>query len=195
MDAALPSAGAVARFRSALRCATMRRARVEGHVLHRWAWLLPRVAVALAVGGVVRLAGPASLAAAPDMHDPPAREELCVTTSFRCPGTAEPLVVVISKTRIFVGDDPTPVVELPPRDALVQSGLAATVRRDEANPLLIVPLAEALTKARDATKAKEAVIVADAGTPYRLLAEVLYTLGYCELGKYHLMVRSGKKQK
>ena len=36
--------------------------------------------------------------------------------------------------------------------------------------------------------------MADATTPYRLLMEVLFTLGQSEFGKYHLMVLSGKKR-
>ena len=40
----------------------------------------------------------------------------------------------------------------------------------------------------------EAKIIADANTPYRLLVEVLFTLGQSEFGKYHLMVISGKKR-
>jgi biopolymer transport protein ExbD len=65
--------------------------------------------------------------------------------------------------------------------------------------LYIVPLANRLRNARKLDKAvraakgldattSEAIIVADAQTPYRLLIEVLYTLGQSEFGKYHLMV-------
>jgi len=38
----------------------------------------------------------------------------------------------------------------------------------------------------------EAIIIADKTTPYRLLVEVLYTLGQSEYGKYHLMVIQAK---
>jgi biopolymer transport protein ExbD len=38
------------------------------------------------------------------------------------------------------------------------------------------------------------VIIADGTTPYRLLLEVLFTAGQAEFGKFHLMVRSGKKR-
>ena len=44
------------------------------------------------------------------------------------------------------------------------------------------------------TSSSEAVIVADTTTPYRLLIEVLFTAGQSEFGKYHLMVKSGKKR-
>jgi biopolymer transport protein ExbD len=72
--------------------------------------------------------------------------------------------------------------------------------------MYIVPLANALQHARENDKAirtakkldpkapSEAIIVADMTTPYRLLIEVLFTLGQSEFGKYHLMVISGKKK-
>ena len=43
-------------------------------------------------------------------------------------------------------------------------------------------------------RTSEAIIVADKTTPYRLLMEVLYTLGQSEFSKYHLQVLSGKKK-
>jgi biopolymer transport protein ExbD len=35
-------------------------------------------------------------------------------------------------------------------------------------------------------------VIADKTTPYRLLVEVLYTLGQSEYGRYHLMVIQAK---
>jgi biopolymer transport protein ExbD len=117
----------------------------------------------------------------------------------------EGVVIVISKSQILVGDDPNPVVRLPSREQLAQSGVDARYKRSGPNDLFIVPLANALTHARDTDKAirkaknldpssSEAIVVADATTPYRLLIEVLFTLGQSEFGKYHLMVLSGKKK-
>ena len=69
-----------------------------------------------------------------------------------------------------------------------------------------MPLANALQAARArptrrSAQAKgldpstsEAIIIADTTTPYRLLIEVLFTLGQSEFGKYHLMVLSGGKK-
>jgi len=123
--------------------------------------------------------------------------------------TSEPsqegVVVIISKSQILVGDDTTPTVLLPSREQLAQSGVDAKFKRSGPNDLFIVPLASALSHARDQDKAiraakgldpstSEAIIVADGTTPYRLLVEVLFTLGQSEFGKYHLMVLSGKKQ-
>jgi biopolymer transport protein ExbD len=117
----------------------------------------------------------------------------------------EGVVVVISKSQILVGEDPNPIVLLPGREQLAQSGVDAKYKRSGPNDLYIVPLANALSLARETDKAiraakgldpssSEAIIVADSTTPYRLLIEVLFTLGQSEFGKYHLMVISGKKK-
>ena len=111
------------------------------------------------------------------------------------------IAIFISKTQILVGDDPNPVVMLPSREALAQSGVDAKYKKS-ANDLGIIPLANALDSVREVDKAvrkakglddkSEAVIIADAGTPYRLLLEVLFTLGQSQFGKFHLMVLSGQ---
>ncbi len=117
----------------------------------------------------------------------------------------EGVVVVLSKTQILVGENPEPIVLLPSRDQLAQSGVDAKYKRTGPNDLFIVPLANALSSARETDKkvraakgldtaSSEAIIVADATTPYRLFIEVLFTLGQSEYGKYHLMVISGKKK-
>ncbi len=119
----------------------------------------------------------------------------------------EGTVVVISKSQILVGEDPNPVVILPAREQVAQSGVDVKYKRSGPNDMYIVPLANALQHARENDKAirtakkldpkapSEAIIVADMTTPYRLLIEVLFTLGQSEFGKYHLMVISGKKKK
>ena len=50
-----------------------------------------------------------------------------------------------------------------------------------------------MAKGLDPTSS-EAIVIVDETTPYRLLMEVLYTLGQSSFGKYHLMVMSGKKK-
>ena len=113
--------------------------------------------------------------------------------------------IVISKSQILVGEDPHPIVVLPGRDSLAQSGIDAKYKRNGPNDLYIVPLANALQSARQTDKvirqakgldasSSEAIVIADTTTPYRLLIEVLFTLGQSEFGKYHLMVLSGAKK-
>ncbi|HMJ50915.1 MAG TPA: biopolymer transporter ExbD [Polyangiaceae bacterium] len=121
-----------------------------------------------------------------------------ITTEPSSDGTS----VLISKTQILVGEDSHPVVMLPGRDSLAQSGIDAKYKRNGPNDLYIVPLANALQAARQTDKlirqakgldasSSEAIVIADTTTPYRLLIEVLFTLGQSEYAKYHLMVLSG----
>jgi biopolymer transport protein ExbD len=136
----------------------------------------------------------------------PQSKDLTLPASvMRAEAAQEGVVVVISKSQILVGDDPNPIVLLPGREQLAQSGVDAKYKRSGPNDLYIVPLANALSHARETDKAiraakgldpssSEAIIVADSTTPYRLLIEVLFTLGQSEFGKYHLMVISGKKK-
>ncbi len=106
------------------------------------------------------------------------------------------VIVTITKTQILVGDNK--VVNLPTRDSMVQTG-AGEKNKPSANSMRITPLSNALEQAgktdlmirqrrgeKDAVA--EAVIIADANTPYRLLVEVMFTLGQNQFGTYHLMV-------
>ncbi len=114
----------------------------------------------------------------------------------------EGVLVTISKSQILVGDDK--VLSLPGRESLAQAGVDARHKRGGPNDLFIVPLGNALMAARKTDVAvrrakgldpssSEAIIIADKNTPYRLLIEVLFTLGQSEFGKYHLMVIQSKK--
>ena len=114
----------------------------------------------------------------------------------------EGVLVTVSKTQILVGDDK--ILTLPGRESLAQAGVDARHKRGGPNDLFIVPLGNALMAARKTDIAirrakgldpssSEAIVIADKGTPYRLLMEVLFTLGQSEYGKYHLMVIQSKK--
>lgn len=122
--------------------------------------------------------------------------------------TAEPgeegVLIRISKTQISVGDEEEPIVEYSDARQLGQTGVDARYKRNGPNDLYINPLALVLQKYRENDRqirlqtgkdasTSEAIIVADEDTPYRLLFEVLYTAGQCEFGKYHLLMRTGKK--
>src|SRR5262252_7900167 len=119
----------------------------------------------------------ASSASIPQSKDLTLPDSIVVTEAAQ-----EGVVIIISKTQILVGDDPNPVVLLPSREQLSQSGVDSRYKRSGPNDLYIVPLANALSHARDTDKAiraakgldpssSEAVIVADTTTPYRLLLE------------------------
>jgi biopolymer transport protein ExbD len=113
----------------------------------------------------------------------------------------EGVVVTVSKTQILVGDNK--VLVLPGRDSMAMTGAGERHKRKGPNDLYIVPLGNALGDARKTDKiirqakgldpaGSEAIVVADGTTPYRLLIEVLYTLGQNEFTKYHLMVMQAK---
>lgn len=132
----------------------------------------------------------------------PQSDDLKLPTSIiKTPPSQDGIVVTVSKSQILVGDNQ--VMKLPGRDSLAQSGVGARFKRSGPNDLYIVPLGNALQAARkldkqvqlasgkDASKS-EAIIIADQTTPYRLLIEVLFTLGQSEFGKYHLMVMQSK---
>jgi biopolymer transport protein ExbD len=110
---------------------------------------------------------------------------------------SEGVAVLISKTTIIVDDQSVVPV---PRDA--ELGLDGKYKRSGRGDLYIVPLANALKawrerdqKLRGATGKdpgfSAAILIADASTPYRLLVEVLFTLGQSELTKFHMMVLQG----
>jgi biopolymer transport protein ExbD len=133
----------------------------------------------------------------------PQSKDLALPTSVM---TAEPaqegVVVLVTKSQILVGEDPNPIVLLPGRDQLASTGLDQKYMRDGT---YIVPLGNALSHAREMDKAirtqkgldtstSEAILVIDETTPYKLLIQVLYTLGESEYGRYHLMALSGKSK-
>lgn len=132
----------------------------------------------------------------------PQSDDLKLPTSvLNTEASQEGVVVTISKSQILVGDNR--VLKLPSRESMVQTGVGAQNKRNGPNDLYISPLGNALAKARKTDKiirqkkgkdpgTSEAIIVADHTTPYRLLMEVMFTLGQNEFGKYHLMVLQGK---
>jgi hypothetical protein len=178
------------RRRALLRAATLRRTRPDTALHLLWGWLLPRALLG-AVSALLAL--PAALAAlipaaAPRSPPPPELR----------PAESEGLVVLVSRKHVFLGEDPISVLDLPPREELVRHGAPASAKQHGENDLFLVPLAAALDRAREDARARgralpeEAIIVADESTPYRLLIEVLFTLGQREMGKFHFMLRAGK---
>ncbi len=132
----------------------------------------------------------------------PQSDDLKLPTSvLDTEASQEGVVVTVSKSQILVGDNR--VLKLPSRESMVQTGVGAQNKRNGPNDLYITPLGNALAKARKTDKiirqkkgkdpsTSEAIIIADRTTPYRLLMEVMFTLGQNEFGKYHLMVLQGK---
>ncbi len=123
-------------------------------------------------------------------------------TTRNTPPSEEGVVITISKSLLMLDDQQ--VLTLPSRDSQVQSGVGARHKRKGPNDLYIAPLGGMLQQARkldqavrdakklDRNAPSEAIIVADASTPFRTLSEVLFTLGQSEFGQFHLMVMQGK---
>jgi biopolymer transport protein ExbD len=114
----------------------------------------------------------------------------------------EGLPVIVSKSQIIVGE--TVVCPVPPDAA--QYGIEAKYKRGSRNDYYIAPLGSALQAWRDTDKRirmatgkdpthSEAIIIADQSTPYRLLTEVMYTLGQTEFARFHMMVLMGANRK
>jgi biopolymer transport protein ExbD len=132
----------------------------------------------------------------------PQSDDLRLPNSFiRTQPHQEGIIVTISKSQILVGENK--ILSLPGRESTAQTGVSAEHKRGGPNDLYIVPLGNALQAARKTDIAirrakgvdpssSEAIIIADRTTPYRLLIEVLFTLGQSEFGKYHLMVIQSK---
>ncbi len=112
----------------------------------------------------------------------------------------EGVAILISKSQIVVDDQPVVPVPADPTH-----GIEGRYKRSGPNDLYITPLANSLQSWRDRDKqvrtatgkdpsSSEAIIIADKDTPYRLLVEVLFTLGQTEFSKFHLMVLQGAKR-
>jgi biopolymer transport protein ExbD len=130
----------------------------------------------------------------------PQNSDLTIPKSvLQSEASQEGLPVLLSKTKITVDDN-----DVCPVPANATLGIEAKYKRSGANDLYIVPLANALQAYRDKDKrvraargldasSSEAIIIADKDTPYRLLVEVLFTLGQTEFAKFHLMVMQKSK--
>jgi biopolymer transport protein ExbD len=107
--------------------------------------------------------------------------------------------IIISKSHIMVEDEA--VVDVP---ADASHGVEAKYKRGGPNDLYITKLGQTVKSWRDIDRqvrqaqgkdasGSEAIVIADKDTPYRLLVEVLFTLGQNEFNKFHLMVLQTNK--
>lgn len=131
----------------------------------------------------------------------PQSNDLKMATSvLTSEASQEGLAVMVSKSSIVVDDNAVCPI---PADAT--HGVEGKYKRSGPNDLYIVPLANVLQSWREKDRqiraatgkdpsSSEAIIIADEKTPYRLLVEILFTLGQSEFGKFHLMVLQGVKK-
>jgi len=103
--------------------------------------------------------------------------------------------ITVTKTRILVEEDTVAAVK--------RGAVDSSIKKDGQSGYQINPLFTALQKHATRLKkieklrpdlkfAGEIVLVADQGTPYRLLSEVLYTAGQAEYSKYRLLVQKSQ---
>lgn len=112
----------------------------------------------------------------------------------------EGVPIVVSKSKIMVEDEP--IVDVP---ADASHGVEGKYKRGGPNDLYITKLGQTLKSWRDTDRqvrlaqgkdanASEAIIIADANTPFRLLLEVMHTAMMNEFAKFHLMALQGTKK-
>jgi biopolymer transport protein ExbD len=115
-------------------------------------------------------------------------------------GQPEGISLIVSRTQIIAAD--AVICPVPPDAA--QYGLEAKYKRGSRNDFFIVPLGSALQAWRDTDKRlraasgkdpsqSDAILIVDNRTPYRVLTEVMYTLGQTEFAKFHMLVLQGDK--
>ncbi len=131
----------------------------------------------------------------------PQSSDLTIPSSIlNTEASEEGVKVVISKSEISVDD-----AKIVPVPADATHGVEGKYKRSGPNDLYIAPLANTLQTWRDRDKqvkaatgkagqGSEAIVICDKDAPYRLLVEVLYTLGQTEFSKFHLMVLQGNKK-
>lgn len=95
----------------------------------------------------------------------------------------------LSATHLLFGTERSPVLPLPTPETASRSGVDAAYKRSGPNDLYLVPLAERVEALRAAGALREpatARIEAQADLPYRVLIEVVYTLGQVGFGRWLL---------
>gem|GEM_PF-906596 len=189
---ARPRASAV-RFKTALRRAIRKNTREPGVDFLNLTAMLDMMTILLVFLLKNASASNAAAAQSDDFRLPP--------SIVSNPLKEEGIALFITRSQILVGNNPEPAVALPYCGRLGCCSLGSPFDPDDSGPYL-KPLGDALRVAREQDRQikaargnpdakSEAIILADKDTPYRLLTQVIYTLGQSEFGKFRLMVLSG----
>jgi hypothetical protein len=118
-----------------------------------------------------------------ELPDASIREPAAITPPSRVEG---PLVVVLSARELRIRD--RLVAKVPPREAWAQ-GFPAELKRRGPNDLYLMPLARELETASGVERASVEVAPE---IPYRMLMEVLFTLGQHGVSEYELRIEPGR---
>jgi len=98
---------------------------------------------------------------------------------------ANAIEIRVTERHVLLGQ--TAVVSLPPLEVMKVDGTGAKVKRT-ANDLHILPLADELERKR--ANRNTALLYVDANTPFRVLIEVLFTLGQSGVERFVLAASS-----
>jgi biopolymer transport protein ExbD len=104
---------------------------------------------------------------------------------------AQGMVVVVSKGHLTVDDVEVAALPASRQDA-ARAGFDRRYMRGGPGDMLVAPLLERAQATRERNRqlarASAATIVAEAATPYRIITQILYTLGYAQFTSFHMMV-------
>lgn len=112
-----------------------------------------------------------------DVTLPASRAPAHATSSFR---------VYVGRKELAVGTPPHVVATLPADVGARSKGFDAALKRSGQNDLFVTPLHAAVPKGQDT-----ALVYVDRDTPYRVLVEVMFTLGQAEVGHFHFVTKDG----
>lgn len=116
----------------------------------------------------------------PDPLAPPAEvADLRLPTTSSTTAPADGFRVYLTQKGLFAGKPQAKVADVPAAER--EKGFPATLKRSGPNDLYVTPLADAVPKGTD-----HAVVYVDREIPYRLLVEVLFTLGQREVPRFEL---------
>lgn len=125
---------------------------------------------------------PAPSASASATHADPWTDASLARSNATTPAPSAGFRLIVSKSALSLPDG-THVIPVP---ADASHGVDATYKRNGPNDLYIEPVARVFKTQPE----RDAVLAVDPGVPYRLLVEVIFTLGQNEVGAVHLLVRT-----
>lgn len=118
----------------------------------------------------------------------PAIQDLTLPVAKSAALAAPPsLRVYVTRSALLVGSPATSVASVPPDAEAQKRGFDLSVKRSGPNDLFLVPLA---ARVSGMPAARSALVFVDRGTPYRMVVEVLFTLGQSEITEYDLVTKN-----
>lgn len=125
------------------------------------------------------------------MAAPAALGELRLASSTSTSPAIDAYAVYVTRAAVYADKPPKKVFDLPP-PAEARQGFAAVHKRSGPHDLFLVPLANVVPNGVD-----HAVVYFDRETPYRIMVEILFTLGAQKVSSFQLATvgKNGKTTK